>query len=227
MAVLFHDNASSTRAFVYFTHFMPDHPENGLTAEDKSKGIEVLDSSIPPDPQYVFGKSHRLFINPGTKEMWHESFDAPLSQEEEIKLLKGEINPDSVYILLDKVNTPLEELRQAKLSQLNFLCGQTILGKFNSTVGVVTYQFSNDTEAQANFDKADRAFTKAYVTTMDWTVYDANGNVQRLTLDATKFETVYKDHLTHIQGNITKFRDVLMPQVLSATTNAEIDAVVW
>jgi hypothetical protein len=121
----------------------------------------------------------------------------------------------------------LEEYKRKKLEELNQKCEQTILGYFTSTVDTIEYQFSNSNEAQKNFDKGARAFDKAYVTEMTWTVYDLAGNVVRLVLDATKFESVYMDHLNHIQSNISKFRDLLMPQVIDAIDKEQVDSVVW
>jgi hypothetical protein len=121
----------------------------------------------------------------------------------------------------------LEEARKQKMKELSFYCEKTILGYFQSTVGTTAYWFSNDNNAQKNFDKGEAAFSKNYVTTMDWTAYDSNWNVVRLSLDATTFEVVYKDHLNHIQSNISKFRDTLMPKVKIATTKDEVNEINW
>jgi hypothetical protein len=121
----------------------------------------------------------------------------------------------------------LDEYKRRKLEELNQKCEQTILGYFTSTVDNIEYQFSNSNEAQKNFDKGARAFDKSYVTEMAWTVYDTNGDIIRLTLDAVKFESVYMDHLNHIQSNIAKFRDILMPQVYAAASKSEVDSIVW
>jgi YHS domain-containing protein len=121
----------------------------------------------------------------------------------------------------------LDALKNELLVQLNQECSSAILGKFPSVVDGVTYYFSNDNEAQKNFDKMARAFDKGYVTEKNWTVYDQDGNVLRVSLNTEKFEAVYKDHLTHISSNVSKFRDTLMPQVLAATDEEEIQSIVW
>lgn len=126
--------------------------------------------------------------------------------------------------------TDIDSVYINKLKELGLACEKTILGYFQSTVNGMVYNFSCDDNAQKNFDKAENAFSKNYLTTMDWTVYDENWKVVRLTLDATAFEPVYKAHLNHIQGNISKFRDILQPKVDAAYLNGDIDgikAVVW
>lgn len=117
--------------------------------------------------------------------------------------------------------------QKAKMTELNNACNNAILGNFTSTVGGVSYQFSYDTEAQANFSKAGRAFDKGFITSTSWTAYDANGNVVRVTLNATDFDTVFKDSLTHVNSNVSRFRDTLQPQVTAATTVAAVNAIVW
>lgn len=121
----------------------------------------------------------------------------------------------------------LRQEKDKKIQELNHACSQTILGRFFSDVNGITYSFSNDMEAQANFEKADRAFERGLITEILWTAHDVNGDVVRLTLDATAFEGVYIDHLSHIQDNISKFRDVLMPQVESCTTVEEVNSIKW
>lgn len=120
----------------------------------------------------------------------------------------------------------LEELKQEKLAELSRRCNQTIIGKFSFDYNGVTYYFSCDTEAQSNFEKVDRAFDKARMTEINWTSYDVGGNAVRLTFDKASFEGLYLAHLNHIQSNISKLRDVLMPIVLEATAD-ELNAVTW
>lgn len=122
---------------------------------------------------------------------------------------------------------PVDKARQEKILELTSACNKTILGRFTSVVDGVTYLFSNDMEAQANFEKCDRAFEKNRLTELMWTAYTTDGEVVRLTFTPETFEPTYIDHLTHIQGTIAKFRDVLMPQVMAATTIEEVEAIKW
>lgn len=119
------------------------------------------------------------------------------------------------------------ELREAKKIELNMACNQTILGRFSASINGVTYYFSNDSEAQANFEKADNAFYRGRMTEITWTAYDVDGNVVRIALDEQTFETVYMSHLYHIQLNISKFRDKIMPLLEKAKSEPEINAISW
>lgn len=110
----------------------------------------------------------------------------------------------------------LEPLKMQKMRELNKMCNYIILGRFISVVDGEKYYFSNDMEAQANFEKCDRAFEKGRLTEIVWTCYDEHGNIQRITLTPETFEGVYISHLAHINDNISKFRDTLMPLVESA-----------
>jgi YHS domain-containing protein len=125
------------------------------------------------------------------------------------------------------VSIILKGVKKSKIVELNQSCNKTILGKFSHDVNGVTYYFSNDMEAQANFEKCDRAFEKGRMTELAWTCYDVDGNVVRLVLTPETFESLYVAHLEHIQNNIAKFRDFLMPQVEGATTVEEIESIQW
>lgn len=121
----------------------------------------------------------------------------------------------------------LQTAKDKKLSELSTACNNSIMGRFTSVMDGVTYSFSNDMEAQGNFEKADRAFEKNRITEMAWTAYDTNGEVVRLLLTPLTFEPLYMDHLNHIQSNIAKFRDFLMPQVDAAATLEELEVIKW
>lgn len=128
-----------------------------------------------------------------------------------------------VYVHLEELNS----LRKQKLRELSVMCTAVIMGRFKVTLDAVDYWFSNDLEAQLNFDKMDRAFDKGRVTYLPWTAYLADGSVTRVIVDPVKFEMIYEAHLNHIQNNISKYRDLLMPMVAEAETSEEIDALHW
>ena len=107
------------------------------------------------------------------------------------------------------------------------MCNLTILGRFSADVNGSTYYFSNDMEAQANFQKADGAFEKNRIIEVVWTAYNTEGNVERIPLNKESFELVYISHLAHVQNSIAKFRDFLMPLVESSTTVEELESIVW
>jgi YHS domain-containing protein len=121
----------------------------------------------------------------------------------------------------------LEYKRQLKLSELNDACNNAILERFPFEIDGVTYYFSHDTEAQDNFERLDKAFEKGRTTSELWTAYDSNGNVVRLSFDIVSFEPLYIEHLKRITDNISRFRDILMPQVLNAATIEDVQSITW
>jgi YHS domain-containing protein len=130
-------------------------------------------------------------------------------------------------VIVESSSIILSDAKKAKLQELNNKCNETILGRFLSSVDGVDYYFSCDENAQKNFDKADSAFDKGRMTEIRWTSYDLNGNVVRLTLDQSKFEIVYLAHLNHINSNIAKFRDDLMPKVEASTSVEQVNRIMW
>jgi arabinogalactan endo-1,4-beta-galactosidase len=117
--------------------------------------------------------------------------------------------------------------KENKINELRQKCSETILGRFYVELNGTSYGFSNDAEAQANFEKCARVFDKGLATEMVWTVYDIEGSVSRLPLTEDLFNIVYMAHLNHINDNIAKFRDFLSPMVLFANTLEEINQVTW
>lgn len=122
----------------------------------------------------------------------------------------------------------LNNVKEQKINELDRACSQAILANFTYQYSDGnTYSFSNDETAQGNFDKVLNAFDKNLATSISWTTYDSSNNIVRLTFDSTSFTDLYKAHLNHIQSNISKFRDVLQPQVEACTTVEAVNAIVW
>lgn len=121
----------------------------------------------------------------------------------------------------------LEDYKKFKLQELSQKCKETILGRFSSVVNTVTYQFSNDTEAQSNFKDGMWALENNKATTVTWTAYDETGAVVRISLDLTQLSNVNVDRLTHQQVNVSKLRDTLQPQLEACTTKEEVESIVW
>lgn len=121
----------------------------------------------------------------------------------------------------------LEDYKQFKLEELTKKCTEVILGRFNSTVATVVYQFSNDIEAQSNFKDAIWALENNKATSVAWTTYDTTGQIARISLDLIQLSNVNVDRLTHQQTNVGKLRDVLQPRVEACATKAEVEAIVW
>lgn len=129
--------------------------------------------------------------------------------------------------LVKDLEHELEAFKKNKMKKLSRACNEWILGRFPCEVNGETYYFSNDNEAQANFEKCDRAFEKGRITEMNWTAYAADERVVRLSLNADSFELLYIAHLNHVQTGIAKLRDELMIQVDAATTPEEVLAIEW
>lgn len=129
--------------------------------------------------------------------------------------------------LIEDLAHRLELVQQSKIVELGRQCEEAILGRFTAEIGGVTYAFSNDREAQSNFDKADSSFSRGRITEIPWTAYDQDGNVCRILLSADDFEILYTAHLDHIQSNIAKFRDFLQPLVMGTERVEEVEAITW
>jgi hypothetical protein len=123
----------------------------------------------------------------------------------------------------------VETLKPNKLKELNEACNQAILGRFSAQVNGKTYWFSHDYEAQSNFEMADKNLNNGRISSVTWTCYDApvDGNVYRITMDKTSFEPVYIAHAQAILGNVSKFRDILMPRVEAANTLKGLEEITW
>lgn len=135
---------------------------------------------------------------------------------------------------LDESNNLLEDSRymvelykKQKNSELNESCEETITGKFLSTVRGESYYFSNDVEAQMNFGKAERGFDKGRMTEVFWTAYKLDNQAIRIAMNQDEFEIVYLEHLNHIDSNIAKYRDFLLPILLDSTSIEEINLIEW
>jgi membrane peptidoglycan carboxypeptidase len=125
---------------------------------------------------------------------------------------------------------PSDDLKKAKMIELEQACGQAIVGTFTAQVNGVTYSFSNSTSAQSNFKDAKDAWTYGYIPntqTIKWTAYDSNGNVVRLDLTEEQFDPVNIARMTWQQTNVSKLRDILEPQVNAATSQTDLDKIVW
>lgn len=132
------------------------------------------------------------------------------------------------YLELNKVSTPLSELQKAKLDQLDELCSQSIIKGFNHTIGTTEYLFSCSLSAQSNFQGTNTLFKDGLITETEWTVVNISlGNVERILLSQVIFDEIKLKVYQHINDNISRFRNTLQPLVESATTNEEVDSIIW
>jgi hypothetical protein len=122
----------------------------------------------------------------------------------------------------------LDEVKPAKLAQLDEACSIAIVGGFNYTIGTKNYLFSCSLSAQANFQGTDTLFKDGTITQAEWTVVNnSTGATERIILDNATFNAIKLEVFKHINSNVSKLRNTLQPQVDSATTKAEVDAIVW
>lgn len=133
-------------------------------------------------------------------------------------------------IFINPPSKSLDELKQEKMIELEHACSQSIVGTFTAQVNGVTYSFSNSTSAQSNFKDAKDAWTYGYMPntqTVKWTVYDSDGSIVRLDLTESQFDPVNIARMTWQQTNVSKLRDDLELKVNEATTEDEINQIVW
>jgi hypothetical protein len=154
-------------------------------------------------------------------------YQKPLS--EQVSALSEQLkSADEKYRELNVTSADLATLKSAKMSQLEEACSSAITSGFDFTVNSVSYKFSCSLEAQANFQGADTLFKDGSITEAEWTVVNnSNGKIERVTLDMATFNSIKLQVFSHINSKISRLRNELQPLVESATTNADVDAVVW
>lgn len=154
-----------------------------------------------------------------------------LTDSEKMAILEQSLkNPDEIYRETNHENVSVDELKKLKEAQLSYLCSQSISSFFDYKPldSEQTYKFSYDQEAQGNFTDTLLAVTSGAVTEVTWTAHVPDTmEAVRVTLTAQDFQQLVGVIMRHKNGNISKFRDELMPQLLAAETKEQVDAVVW
>jgi hypothetical protein len=215
---------------VTYRNGMPFDEIHGL---GKTKGeleqTGILVDVIPDPDTSLTTKNAILKINLLDKTLFYEYIDRPLTQEEELDVLKEQQkSANEKYAELDKVNTPLADLKAAKLAALDEMCGYTIVSGFDHDINGESYHFSCSLAAQANFTGAKVRFMAGETTAEEWTAVDnTTGEEVRLMLDELTFKPIADKVYQLIDTSVKKLRNTLQPQVKAATTNAEVDAIVW
>lgn len=153
----------------------------------------------------------------------------PSREERKLKALESKLEtPIEVYDKLDKINTPLEDLKNHKLNQLNKLCSEAIVNGFTYVIENTNYKFSSSLEAQSNFQSTTSLFKDGLITDVYWSATNVDtGIVERISLNEESFNKLRVELFNHINLNISRFRDELQPLVLSAGTNEEVDMITW
>ncbi|UUG68081.1 hypothetical protein [Bacillus phage PK-3] len=122
----------------------------------------------------------------------------------------------------------LNRAKKLKDRELNEACQQAILDGFDYTINGVSYHFSFDTEAQLNFQGAERVFSRNLVESIDWTVKNnSTGEYERIPITETIMDELSVIILNHKSDNVSRYRDILYKQLESATTVEEVNAIRW
>lgn len=149
------------------------------------------------------------------KRGWGEGFHNPIWDFKQDTWVEGR-----------DYNEILDEAKRDKDIELNMACEQSILAGFNHTIDGVEYHFSYDSQAQQNFGDSRALLTEGVITQIPWTV-KLNGEYARIIVTKEIMDGLTVTVLLHKTNNISKYRDILLPKVMNATTVEEVGAVVW
>lgn len=113
--------------------------------------------------------------------------------------------------------------KQTKIDELNAVCNAFILSGFTSSALGDPHDYDFDYEAQINLAGMMNAISAGIApATITWKTKNA-GSIDH---DHAQFTQLYADGLTFKNTQIGKYW-ILKAQVQAATTEAEIDAIVW
>ncbi|MGD1416546.1 hypothetical protein [Bacillus stercoris] len=122
----------------------------------------------------------------------------------------------------------LNRAKKIKDRELNEACQKTILNGFDHVINGTSYHFSFDTEAQLNFQGAERVFSRNLVESIDWTVKNnTTGLYERIPITDTIMDELSVVILQHKSDNVSRYRDVLYKQLENAITVEEVEAIRW
>lgn len=120
----------------------------------------------------------------------------------------------------------IELLKRSKIDELNYECNKAILNGFKHEINGVLYHFSFDSEAQLNFQGAERILSQGLVSEIMWTV-KKDGKYMRIPINKTIMDELTIAILMHKDGNISKYRDFLVPLVEKTSKPEEINNIKW
>lgn len=147
-----------------------------------------------------------------------------LADKDELKQVESRLlNADEYYKQLDKSGILLENLKQFKINQLKYLCSSTIYDGFTSPS--TNHSFSFDEQAQANFTQQLLLIVSAngnYTDKIHWKTKSMEV-VELSPAEFVQIVTEAKDFKVAQQGRYWQ----LEQQVLTATSNEEVELVVW
>lgn len=128
--------------------------------------------------------------------------------------------------LIRDENYRLSKLKNRKINELNQKCNESILSGFTHIINGIEYHFSFDTEAQLNFQGAEKILDKGLVSELEWTVTH-NGEYERILISKQIMDELVLRILQHKDENIKRLRNVLAPLVESAQSKEELDKIAW
>ncbi|MFD2168512.1 hypothetical protein [Tumebacillus lipolyticus] len=209
------------RCEVISIYNLPDDPSEGATP--------FIEVDVFPEPVYKKYKRADLYVNSQTSEWWFEYVDRPLTTEEQVEILqeqlKAELNKaktaDQRYRELNLTTTSIDQVKQAKIDQLNEACESEILRGFTSVTTGHFYAFG--VYDQTNFTQ-QMLLLLAGTTVGDvtWQTEDA-GEVDH---SMKQFLAVCAEAEQHKRTKIRRYQQ-LKAQVKSADTWQHVDAITW
>jgi hypothetical protein len=141
---------------------------------------------------------------------------------EQIELLIFKPDPDKLFKSLVIENIELDDLKNKKIEQLDYLCNVAILGGFTSNCLGNDHYYTFDYESQMNFSGSLNAFTAGILN--DSIVWKTDQGNKLHTLE--QFKQLFTDGLVHKQSTITKYW-VLKEQVLSLELKQDVLLIEW
>jgi hypothetical protein len=116
--------------------------------------------------------------------------------------------------------------RKNKDDELSRACNKSILDGFVHEIDGVEYFFSYDIEAQINFSDAKEILEDGMFEEIMWTA-KKNGEHVRIPINLERFNQIKLSIFKHKANNISKYRDVLLPKVMSASSVKDINSITW
>lgn len=194
-----------------------------LSAELQAQGIHV---DAVPEPAPPKGMIPVMYINLTDNTVYYDYEEHAHESVDDLKRRLADAesklkSADDRYKELDLNTASLVDVQAAKIAQLKELCDQAIQTSFVSTSLGYTFGFSKDD--QDNLSKQALIFLgDATKTSCEWKTLDAG----IITLTKDQFMNLLPEGEAHTRENVNKLWE-LIPQVQAATTNQEVDAIVW
>lgn len=120
----------------------------------------------------------------------------------------------------------LEDIRQAKKSELSASCQEDILSGYEIMVDGDRYTASYDREAQVNLQERFALFENNLVESVIMTLHKGEEDV-RLEINKEEFMSIYLSSVVAKEDKISRLRDILFPRVAEASSKEELEAITW